>query len=1076
MNPRVFPSGARLPSAAIAVAMVIGSAALADPLPVRDAATVALLEQLQERDMPDVMLWVLDRVAADPKASADLKKQLPFRRASALVATTRTELDAAKRAAILDEAEKEIDRFLITGPEGRPAIDAFSQKGNLLIRRGQSKVEAAKRPGADAKALRAEAVGFFDGAVKALQGTVKRGQPVEKVTNAEDAVIKSLDAVEKRIAAIKPAKPGDDPKTPKTKPSSVSAATEKELQQLEDEQEALETKLVQTRLMTAETLFEKAKAFEPQSAEWQAALEESTKLHRDVADKYTNKGAGLFARYYQGRNLALLGKRQDAVSALSSVYAIDSPQPLIAALRAKSLAVALECWLAEKQYDQPDDAAMKFIVTPVKNTKKLDADWLAMKYRGALLLLAKADALPDGEKAKKGLLQKDALSLAVEVATANRDFAKEARELAAKLGKTVPKGPQEENSFAKAAADAGLKVATMKAKQAEAKELQAAGKQEEGQAALAAAAAARDEALAAYDAAFKLAEDGKADPNAVGAARSTVTFLLYDAKRFREAADMGSMLAEKFSDSLGSRQAGKIALVALQQLSKDADAGKEARQKLITLAEFMAAKWPNESEGGDALTMIVGIALETRNPEQILAALKKLPASSPRRPELLQRAGAALWREVQEKRRLEEALRPDEQTLAALKDQAKGVLDEGLAAAASAPPTKFSVAAALSRGQIALEDGDLNRAGQILENPAYGPWAVVRSGNADFTQGSLAEGSLTVALRYFIQSQQVEKAQEAMELLEKTAGDADKLTSLYFSMGRDLEGQLQALAAQSADPAVRERAGKVLAGFESFLDRLVQRDDRIASQMWVATTYMSLGSGKGTGAVVPQDKAQSYRARAAGVYEGLLKKGGEEIATFEPSIRLRMAGIFRDQGKWDKAQEQIDWILADTKRQNSLDAQVQAAELLTAAGRDAATKDPETANKMLLAATVGRKDGGVVLWGWNGIANKISKQVGSGGKADEIFYTARLSIPQCMLDRSRLSSTDAKKKTELLDQAKKSVSVTRTLYPSMGGESTEKQFDKLLKEVQKAQGLPPRGFEELDEQRAQPVTTGAPGT
>jgi len=471
MNPRVFPSGARLPSAAIAVAMVIGSAALADPLPVRDAATVALLEQLQERDMPDVMLWVLDRVAADPKASADLKKQLPFRRASALVATTRTELDAAKRAAILDEAEKEIDRFLITGPEGRPAIDAFSQKGNLLIRRGQSKVEAAKRPGADAKALRAEAVGFFDGAVKALQGTVKRGQPVEKVTNAEDAVIKSLDAVEKRIAAIKPAKPGDDPKTPKTKPSSVSAATEKELQQLEDEQEALETKLVQTRLMTAETLFEKAKAFEPQSAEWQAALEESTKLHRDVADKYTNKGAGLFARYYQGRNLALLGKRQDAVSALSSVYAIDSPQPLIAALRAKSLAVALECWLAEKQYDQPDDAAMKFIVTPVKNTKKLDADWLAMKYRGALLLLAKADALPDGEKAKKGLLQKDALSLAVEVATANRDFAKEARELAAKLGKTVPKGPQEENSFAKAAADAGLKVATMKAKQAEAKEL-----------------------------------------------------------------------------------------------------------------------------------------------------------------------------------------------------------------------------------------------------------------------------------------------------------------------------------------------------------------------------------------------------------------------------------------------------------------------------------------------------------------------------------------------------------------------------------------------------------------------------
>ena len=122
MNPLAFSSASRLLHAATAVAMALGSAVLADTLPVRDAATVALLEQLQERDMPDVMLWVLDRVAADPKASADLKKQLPFRRASALVATTRTELDAAKRAAILDEAEKEIDRFLVTGPEGRPAI------------------------------------------------------------------------------------------------------------------------------------------------------------------------------------------------------------------------------------------------------------------------------------------------------------------------------------------------------------------------------------------------------------------------------------------------------------------------------------------------------------------------------------------------------------------------------------------------------------------------------------------------------------------------------------------------------------------------------------------------------------------------------------------------------------------------------------------------------------------------------------------------------------------------------------------------------------------------------------------
>lgn len=1089
MNARALPLASRLVRTALVAGALVRGAAAADDLPVRDAATVELLEQLQEREMPDVMLWVLDRVAADPKASAELKNQLPFRRASALVATTRTELDSKKRSAILDEAEKEIDRFLATGPEGRPAIDAYSQKGNLLIKRGQTKVEAMKRPGADVKALQAEAVTFFDGALKSLQGTVKPGQPIEKVTNAEDAVLKSLRAVDAQIAALAPPKEDDSKEAdgkdkkdakpkPKPKPVKRTTAVEKQLERLENEQEALRTKLIQTRLMVAETHFEKAKAFETQSKEWQAALEDSTKRHHELAEKYASKGAGLFARYYEGRNLSLLGKRDQATSTLAAVYSVESNQPLIMGLRAKALAVALDCWLADKKYDMPDDTAMKFIVTPVKDPKKLDADWLAMKYRGAVVLDARADALPAAEKSKKAALQREAKKLAIDVATANKEFSKEARELAAKLGKDLPEGEQEESSFATAAAEAGIKVSTMKAKQAEAKELQAAGKADEAAAALAAAAAARDEAVKAYEAAFKLAEDGKADQNAVSAAKSTVTFLLYDAKRYRDAAELGTMLAEKFSDSLGSRQAGRVALVAWQQLSRDADVGKEARQKLVALADFMAAKWPTESEGGDALAMLVGIALDTRNPEQILAALKKLPAESPRRPELLQRAGATLWREVQEKRRLEDSIKPDEQVLSALKQQAKTVLDEGLAAAGDAPPTKGSVGAALSRAQIAIEDGDLKLAGQILGHPGYGPWTAVQSGNAEFAQGSLAEGSLTVALRYFIQSEQVDNAQKAMDMLEKTAGDADKLTSLYFAMGRDLEGQLQALAAQAADPAVRERAGKVLSGFESFLEKLVARDQRTASQMWVATTYLALGSGKGTGAVVAKDKAQSYLDRAAAVYDALLKKGGEEIAKYEPSIRLKMAGIFRERGRWEDAQKQIDWILADAKRQNSLDTQVQAAELLMAAARDAAAKDPENANKLLLAATVGRKGDGAVIWGWGGIANKLAKQVGSGGKADDLFYNARLGIAQCMLERAQLSSTPADKKAELLGQAKKAVAVTRKLYPTLGGESVQKRFEKLLKEIQKAQGGQPRGFEELDEQEAaaKPVAAVSAGT
>ena len=1042
-------------------------AAAAEEPSVRDASTAALLDKLQEAEMPDVTLWVLDRVNADPGASAELKQEIPFRRAAALVATTKTESDSKKRSAILDAAEQEIDRFLATGPEGRRAIDAYSQKGNLLIQRGRAKVEQAKRPGENAQALRAEAVGFFDGAIKALQATVKPGDPIDKPTNAEDAVLKALRAVDAEIAAVGEAKnePGkgggkDDDKKgsrPKAKPPRQGrrpTAVDKQLERLEDEQEALRTKLIQTRLMVAETHFEKAKAFEPQSKEWIATLQESTNRHSELANKYANKGAGLFARYYEGRNYALLGNRDKAVSTLANVFGIDNAQPLIVMLKAKALAVALECWLADKKFDQLDDAALKFLLTQPKDARKLDADWLAAKYRAAAMLDAKADALPANEKAKKGLLQRDARKLATEVATANKDFAKEARELASKLGKDLPKEEQDESTFATAIAAARAKVDAMKAFKANN--------------APAEAETARIEAIKAYEEALKMADDGKQDVNAVASARSVLTFLLYDGKKFREAADLGSMLAEKFPDAMGSRQAARIALASLQQLAKDSDAAaaKEGKRRLFALAEFMAAKWPTEAEGGDALATLVGAALETRNVDQIVAALKKVPADSPKRPELLQRVGTALWREVQEKRRLEDALRPDEQTLAAWQAQAKASLDAGLAAAAEAPPSKFAVAAALSRVQIAIEDGDMKLAGEILENPAYGPWKVVQTGGPDFATGALAEGGLTVALRYFIQNEQVENAQQAMEQLEKTAGDPAKLTSLYLSMGRDLQGQLEALASQAKEPGVKERAGKVLTGFESFLDKLAARDERIASQMWVATTYMSLGSGKGTGAVVPKDKAQGYLDRAASVYARLLKKGGEEIAKYEPSIRLRMAGIFRERGKFDEAQEQIDWILADAKRQNSLDTQVQAAELLQAAAALAATADPSKADGLLREATVGRKAGTSVIWGWGGIANKLSKQVGSGGKAEELYYEARMNIARCMLDRALLAGKPADKKTELLTSAKKAISVTRKLYPALGGDSTEKRFEKLLKDIQKAQGLPQRGFEELDDQEA----------
>ena len=364
---------------------------------------------------------------------------------------------------------------------------------------------------------------------------------------------------------------------------------------------------------------------------------------------------------------------------------------------------------------------------------------------------------------------------------------------------------------------------------------------------------------------------------------------------------------------------------------------------------------------------------------------------------------------------------------------------------------------------------------RLLTQPDYGPWTLVTGKDPAHTAGPLAESTLTVALRYFIQADQLDKAQEAMDRLEAVAGSGDeasaKLTAMYLTMGRDLQAQLDALGSggASAPADAVARATAILGGFEKFLDGVAKRDQKVSSQIWVATTYLSLGSGAGTGSVVPKAKADGYLAKSAEAYKRLLDKGGDEIAKFEPAIRLKVANVYRELGRWDDAQEQIDWILSDAKRQNSLDTQIQAAELLQTAGEKSA--DKAKAEQYLKEAIVGRKSGSSVAWGWGGIANKLARQAFSGSDEKALdargkFFAARLNVARCRLERAGIAAQDRDK---LLTMAFNDVAITYKLYPELGGKAMEKQFDKLLKEIEKAQGSPaPKGLNGLRE--AQPAT------
>jgi hypothetical protein len=1083
----------------LAAALALGATATVGAETAADVSTRNLLEALEERQMPDISLLVLDRVAADKDASPELKKEAAFRRAAALVAISRTEADSKKRAGYLDDAQQSLDAFLGSGEiTDRQAIAAFTQRGNLLIERGRTKANQANRPGADAAPLRADAIGFFDGAIKSLRGTVKPDQEIFEVTNAEDAVLKVLREVSAKVKALK-----DIEKVVDGKPKGrLTVPQRRELEALSEDQEALQGRLIQTRLAAAAAVFEKAKAYPEKSKEWTETITESAKMFKDIADKYPTKGGGLFARYYEGRNYAALEKWEQAVSTLAPLVVLDQRVPLAILLRSRALNTTLECLLAEKKFDKLDDSARKFALEDVKRLPgaRLDADWLGLKYRAAAILDARADALEPKDaktKADRTRLMADAKKLATEVATANADFSAEARELAAKLGKVVAEG---DKTFAMAMDEAKVTLATMQERLAEMKA--AGGDANNAAVAKAAAGTARDETIAKLEEALKLAGIAQplaADPAAddalqdasideINHARYLLTYLLYDGQRFAESASLGRLLVDRYPNAKGARQAAKIAMASWQQAAQKAegDARSEARKQAADLAGIVMRVWPDEPESADAAVIAIGAAVAARDPAAIVSIIGQVPATSPRRGEVLFRAGTALWRDVQEARGGDEASRPDDNTIEAWKVAARQSLDEALAGQADAtalpavPLASLIEAGALSRVQIAMDDDDNAKALAVLEQPVYGPWTLVAANHPLVQQGSLAEATLTLALRLFIQAEKFDDAQKAMDGLEKAAGQGEeasaKLTAMYLSMGRDLQAQLEQLGAggKSADPQVRAKAEKILGGFEKFLDRVASRDSKISSQIWVATTFLTLGSGQGTGAIVPKAKADRYLQRSADVYGKLLEKSSDpEVARFEPSIRLRMANIHRELRQWDEAQKQVDWILADPKRQNSLDTQIQAAELLQAAAAAAAEAgDSEKANALFREAAGGRRGDPVTIWGWGNIANKLARQGLSGSdekarQASDAFFNARLQVVECLLARARLPGKQADKKARL-ETAATAIAMTRKLYPDLGGPALEAKFQKLLKDVQRELGEDPRGFAALDE----PKSTG----
>jgi hypothetical protein len=368
--------------------------------------------------------------------------------------------------------------------------------------------------------------------------------------------------------------------------------------------------------------------------------------------------------------------------------------------------------------------------------------------------------------------------------------------------------------------------------------------------------------------------------------------------------------------------------------------------------------------------------------------------------------------------------------------------------------------AVLSLGQIYVDMGQPEKAVELLNDPKIGPLTLVAANHAATSQGKFGVETYKLALRAYVATQALDKAEQAMNDLEKLAaaeGGADTattLTRIYVGLGRELQEQVTRLRQENKG----EELAKVSKGFELFLERISDREsgNDFRSLNWVADTFFNLGSGYDAGGAKSlSPEAQAYYEKSLKADEQILAKakatpGFVEDPKLLLGVKLRMARSERRLGEFKKSIELLSEILKE--KPTLVEVQLEAAYLL----QDWAAKKPDYYNLAIRGAIKheaagGRKEN--LIWGWATLAVRVQ----SDKKLSDDFHEARYNLAKCHLEQAKLQ-TDSAKKKELLHLAEKDILFTASIRPDMGGPDARNKSNSLLKAIQQLLGAKPTGL------------------
>ncbi len=1012
------------------------------------------LQALRDRRYHDVALDYLARLEASPVLAGDLAETLLYEHGVTLLDAARYERDVKLREQQLDQAHEKIGEF-ITRHDAHPLANAATRQMGVLLteRAGLCLANAEKlTSAADKQPLYAKARQLYD--------------------QAQDLFQKSQQTIRQRLEAI-----------PKSLDPKKQAA-------LIEERDALQAEYIESQLAAATIAYEKASTFKDSPEQYRRLVAEAARAYGDIAQKYRSRLAGLYSVLFRGRCYQDIGDYKKALEDYEELLQQPDPSEELRLLRTKALARAMECWMHDtvKQVDRAIEQAEPWLADARQN-EEADADWLTVRWLLSKALVQKAASLENGTEKSRLLAQ--ARKAAQLVSRQSGEHAQEAKQLLAQLQGTsdAEDTPLELKTYTDAkdagrealeqVKDAGILIQLVQPKLAQTNDPQ---RKQEMQHQIAEAEKAIETSCSAGIHALRLAlqlADQQFPLDELNGIRYSLCQLYYVRGDYFDAAVLGQFLAMRYPDSSGSRQAAQIAFVSFYKLySQDADSEAFAAGRIVAIAEFIAKQWPGQPEVEEALVTLVTLMIQQGQLDKAEAYLSKIPANSRWRAQAQLRTGQALWSRYLKASSARDKSPPSnssldqEQELESLRAKAQQALKEGIDHTGSDELTESFLQALLSLAQIHLELGEPTTAIQLLEDPKIGPLTLADKKDPILTNSQLIEAIYKTALRATIDAlpsaQNTEtamaKAKSVMQSLKVAVGNSPagtkKLIGIYVSLARDLERQME-----SSPPATRRA---LATGFETFLDGVAKETSDLNVLYWVADSFSRLGAALDTKDGPTTAEARNFYERAAQSYQKLLERPATELDDSTGiQVRIRLADTWRRLENYEAALEMFQSVLEQNEM--LLNVQVDAASTFQDWG---ATGQSKYYDYAIQGDRPNKKTKKNTIWGWARLASVAAGQMYRGPEYKEkyrdVFHEARYNIALSRYQQAmRLAGEDQK---QHLQRAKTAIASTYTLYPDMGGDTWMRQYDSLLRRIQKSLNEPDDGLQSLN-----PVTQKAPG-